>query len=144
MHRSSRYPPIHQQRLPGDVTARLRGQENNSAIQIIRLAWPLERNAIAEVLYPFSIFVKNFVLFRSKPARSEAIHGYAVLAPVVRQTHGQLPDSASARAIRSEARVTCNAGHRPDIDDAPVATRNHSTRDRLRDEKTPAQIRIQN
>src|SRR5205823_2073873 len=119
-------------------------QKDDCAIQIIRLARSLQWNSVAEVLDPFLIFVKDFVLFGAKPTRRKAIYRDAMSAPIIRQTHGQLANSASACAVWSEPCVACNAGHRSDIDDAPVPTRYHSPSNRLRHEKTSAQIRIEN
>ena len=108
------------------------------------LARTFQRNAVAEILDPLSIFVQHFVLVGTKPSRGETIHGDSMFAPVVCKAHGQLPDAAAARAIGTEAGIPGNAGHRTDIDDAPVAARNHVTHDGLRDKKTSAQVRVEN
>src|SRR5207244_11799083 len=67
---------IHEQGLPGHITAGLGGQEHDCGIEIMRLAWSFQRNAVAEIIDPLFILVKNSVLFRAKPARGQAIDSY--------------------------------------------------------------------
>src|SRR5207244_8365818 len=70
--------------------------------------------------------------------------GDAVFAPVVGEAHGELANSAAACAIGSKARVARNTGDRADVNDAAIARRNHAARGGLRNEKTSAQICVQN
>ena len=65
-----------------------------------------------------------------------------MLAPIIGQAHRQLPDAAPAGPIGCQTCVTRHAGHRPNIDNAPVPARDHAARQGLRDEKTPAQIGV--
>src|SRR5580700_8402339 len=67
-----------------------------------------------------------------------------MLAPVIRQTHRQLLYAAATRAIRSEPRVARNRSDGADVDDAPIAARDHPARHGLSDKKTAAQIGLQN
>src|SRR6267154_2241882 len=142
--RSSGNPSIHQQRLPRHIPAAFRRQKNHCRIQILRPPRPLHRNPIAKILHPLLIFVEHLVLFRAEPSRRQAIHRHPMLAPIVRQTHRQLPNPPAARPIRPQPRITRHAGHRPYINDASVTARDHPSRHRLRHKKTSAQIRIQN
>jgi hypothetical protein len=137
------YSAIHEQRLPCNVTARLRREKNDCGVQILRLPRRF-RNAIAKIFDPFFVLVEDLVLFGAKPSRRETIHGDAVLAPVVRKTHCQLPNASAAGAIGAEASVACDAGDRADVDDASVAASNHAARDGLCDKKTAAKIGIEN
>src|SRR5206468_4322467 len=135
---------IYEKSLPRHVAAGLGGKEYDGCIQIIRLAGALERNAIAKIFDPIFIIVENCILFGAKPSRRKAIHGDAVLAPVVREAHGQLPDATTASAIGAESCVTCDTGDGADVDDAAIAARDHDAGHGLRNKKTAAQIGIQN
>src|SRR5206468_12409504 len=117
-----------------------RSEKNDGRVQVLRLPRSFDRNPIAEIIDPFLVFVKHLILFRAKPSRREAIHGDVVLAPIVGETHRQLPDAATAGPVGCETCVTSYAGHGPDINDASVPARNHAPRHGLRDEKTPAEI----
>ena len=55
-----------------------------------------------------------------------------------------MANAAAACAVGAETGVTGDAGDGADVDDASVAARNHATRDGLRDEKTSAQVCIEN
>ena len=94
---------IDEKSLPGDVDAGLGREKNDSAIEIVGLAWTFHRDAIGEVVHPLLIFVQNFVLLGAKPTRRQAIYGNAVFAPVVGQAHRQLADAAAARSVRTES-----------------------------------------
>src|SRR5262249_25057797 len=50
---------------------------------------------------------------------------------------------AAARAIGSEASVSCDTCNGANVDDAAVLTRNHAARDGLRDKKAAAQVCIE-
>src|SRR5256885_9017801 len=130
--------------MPRYVAAGLRGKEHDGCVQIIWLAGTLERNAVAKIFDPLFIFVENFILFRANPSRRKAIHGDPMLAPVVREAHGQLPDAAAAGAVGAESGVTSNTGDGADVNDPAIAARNHETGHGLRNKKTAAQISIEN
>ena len=142
--RTGGYSAIHEQRLPRNVTARLRRKKNDCGVQILRLPRTFQGNAIAKIFDPFFVLVEDLVLFGSKPSRRKTIHRDAVSAPVVRKTHCQLPNAPAAGAIRAETRVACDAGDGADVDDASVAASNHAARDGLCDKKTAAKIGIEN
>ena len=142
--RAGGYSAIHEQRLPRNVTARLRRKKNDCGVQILRLPRTFQGNAIAKIFDPFFVLVEDLVLFGSKPSRRKTIHRDAVSAPVVRKTHCQLPNAPAAGAIRAETRVACDAGDGADVDDASVAASNHAARDGLCDKKTAAKIGIEN
>src|SRR2546426_11086124 len=135
---------IYKQSLPRHIPAGFRGEENDGRVQVLRLPRSFNRNSIAKIIDPFLIFVKYVVLFRAKPSRREAIHGDAVLAPIVGQAHRQLPDAAPAGPVWREACITRHTGYGADIDDASITARNHAARHGLRDEETPAEIRVKN
>ncbi len=66
-----------------------------------------------------------------------------MLAPVVGQAHGQLPHTAAAGSVGREPRISEDARHRTDIDDAPIAMLDHAARHLLRDKEGSAQIRVE-
>src|ERR1700676_142654 len=131
---------IHEQRLPRYVTAGFGREENDRGVQILRLTGTLQRNAIAKVFDPFFILVENLILLGAKPSWRKTIHGHAVLASVVGQTHRHLLYAAAAGAIRRKTRVSDNGRDRADVDDAPIAPGDHATRNGLRDKKAAAKI----
>ncbi len=63
-------------------------------------------------------------------------------APVVCKAHRHLANPAARRSIRREACIPKHARHRTDIDDPPVALRNHPARHCLRHKEAAAQIRL--
>src|SRR5258708_781371 len=111
---------------------------------MLRPGGPFQRNPIGKILRPLLIFVEHFVLFRAKPSRRQTTHRSPMLAPIVRQTHRQLRESAGARTVRPQSRISGHAGHRTYINDPPVSVRNHPPRHRLGHKKASAQIRVQN
>src|SRR5664279_2679173 len=56
---ASRNTSIHQQSLARNVGAGIGGQEHHRALQVLRLARTLERDAVAEVFEPFLVFVHD-------------------------------------------------------------------------------------
>ncbi len=90
------------------------------------------------------VFVHHGVLRRLEPAGGEAIDGDAVFAPVVGEAHGELANAAAAGAVGAESGITGDGGHRADVDDAAVVALDHAAGDSLRDEKTAAQVGIEN
>src|SRR5450755_792057 len=79
-----------------------------------------------------------------EPARRNAIHGNAMLSPIVRQAHGQLANAPTAGAVGAKSRIARNAGDGTDVNDSPISARHHSTRHASRDEKTSPQIGVEN
>src|ERR1019366_8755115 len=122
---------VHQQGLAGDVGAGVGCQEHYRAIQILRLAGTLERDAVAEVFDPFVVLVHDGVLLGLEPAWSQAIHGDAVGAPIVGESHGELLDAAPAGAIRPETGVPGDTGNGTNVNNATVFLRYHLSRDGL-------------
>src|SRR5437763_8084452 len=116
---------VDEQSLSGDVAAGFGGKEHYRSIQVFRLPRTFERDPVAKILHPFFVFVEHFVLFSAKPARREAVHRDPVLAPVIGEAHGQLPNASAARSVRTEPGVTGNAGYGANINDATVASPNH-------------------
>src|ERR1017187_9586585 len=119
---------VDQQRLSGDVATGLGGKEDDWAIQIVRLARTFRRNAVDQVVDPILTLIQHLVLCGAKPARSEAIHRDTVLAPIIGEAHGELPDTSTTRSIGSQSSATEDAGDRSDIHDAAISIWNHAAR----------------
>src|SRR5207253_2290332 len=117
---AGRNAAIHEQRLAGDVRAGIGRQKDNRALEVLWLAGALERDAVAEVIDPFLIFIHHRVLLGLEPAGRETVDGDAVNPPVVGQAHSKLFNTAATGAIRSEAGVPSDAGDRTDVDDAAI------------------------
>lgn len=130
--------------MPGDVLAGLGGEENYRAVEIVRLAWALERNTLAEIFHPLFVFVENLVLLGAEPTGSEAVDGDPVRTPVIGEAHCELANAAAACAVRGEARVARDTGDRANVDDAAVVARDHAARYGLRNKKTSTQIGVEN
>src|ERR1700730_2553184 len=107
------------------------------------LSRALYGNAIDEVLDPLLVLIEHLVLLGAKPARSKAVHRNAVLAPVVGQTHRQLPHTAAAGSVGRQACIAEDARYRTDVDDAAIAMRHHATRHLLRDKEGSTQVRVE-
>src|SRR5579884_3927855 len=143
-HRSGGNSAIHQQGLTGHVAARLGCKKNDGAVEVGGLSWPFHRNSFANVFHPLLVFVHHFILLGAKPPGSKAIHSDSMFAPVICQAHGELANSASARAVWSEPRISRDTGDGSNVDNAAIATRNHVPCYGLRHEKTSAKIRVKN
>src|SRR6266498_2382049 len=142
-NRPGGYSTVNKQCLSGDVAAGFRGEKHDGAVEIIGSAGTLKGNAVLEIFNPLGIFVKDLVLLSAKPSRCKAVDGDAVFSPIVRQTHGELADSAPTGAVWSQSRVTCDAGHRSNVNNAAIVAGYHVPCDGLRNEETSAQIRVQ-
>src|SRR5207253_3307506 len=92
---------------------------------------------------PLLVFVEHLVLLRAKPARRKAVHCNSVLAPVVGQTHRQLPHTATAGSVGCQARVSKDARHGTDIDDAAIAMLYHAACHLLRYKEGSTQICVE-
>lgn len=134
---------IDEERLAGYVTAGFGSEKDDGSVKIVGPPWPLHGNAIREVLHPRRILVHNLVLPGAKPAGSEAVDGNPVFPPVVGQTHGQLPGSTATGAVGPQADVPGDAGHRSNVDAAPIAALGHAVRDRLRHKERAAQVGVE-
>src|SRR5207245_7082100 len=80
--------PIHQQSLPGYITAGLGGKEHHSGFQISGLTGSLDWNPVAQVLNPFLVFIQQLVLFRAEPPWGKTIYCNSILPSIVRQAQG--------------------------------------------------------
>src|SRR4051812_7942482 len=50
---------VDQQRLPGDVSARVAGEEDERPRQVLDLAGPAERDLVGKVLHPFGVLIED-------------------------------------------------------------------------------------
>jgi len=79
---------VDEQGLAGDVAAGLRGEEDDGAVEVVRLAGTLDGNAFSEIFDPFGVFVHDLVLLGLKPAWREASKNFTscFLAKLVKVT----------------------------------------------------------
>src|SRR5580704_1550551 len=135
---------VDEEGLAGDVAGGFAGEEDDGAVEVVGLAGALHWDAVGDVGNPFLVVVHDFVLVGAEPAGRQAIHGDAVLAPVVGEAHGELTDAAAAGAVGAESGESGDAGNGADVDDAAVVVLHHAARNSLRDEEASTQIRIEN
>ncbi len=83
------------------------------------------------VLNPLLIVVKHRVLLGLEPSRGQTVHGYATRYPLVRQTHRQLLDAATACAVGRNTRIPKHTGYRADVDDPAITALHHALRECL-------------
>ena len=67
-----------------------------------------------------------------------------MFAPVVSKTHGQLANAAATGSVWAETCIPGYAGDGSNVDDTSISARDHSACHGLSNEKTPAQISIEN
>ena len=135
---------VDEESLAGDVAAGFGSEKDDGAVEVVWFAGTLDGNAFSEIFDPFGVFVHDFILFGAEPAGGQAIDGDAVLAPIVGETHGELANAAATGAVRAESGITGDSGDRADVDDAAVVAVDHAASNGLRDEKTAAQVCIEN
>src|SRR5580658_3731776 len=81
-HRSGGNAAVDKHCLAGNVLAGLRCKKDHCAVQILRSAGTLERNAVHQILDPLLVFVEHCILGRFEPSGREAVDGDAMFAPV--------------------------------------------------------------